>query len=199
MHVPSTLSIAPILILCVGFSVSSACHAEMPTSPHDWVAFSADITVKTASGETISNGKYWRTKDGSDRLETNAAARSPVVQIRNVSASLCYRFREGFWTAQPMVLPSNGWRPPFKTIKPGSNRVMVGGFVGYRISSDRGDYVIRVPELNFFDVLTFTAKDRRYEEYFSVTLGEPDPNLFLPPTNVFVKQLTQPGGIIASK
>ena len=75
---------------------------------------------------------------------------------------------------------------------------MFGNFVAYRIASDSGDYVIRVPELNFFDVLAFNAKQERYEEYLAITIADPDPNLLLPPANVSIKQLTQPGGIVAT-
>jgi hypothetical protein len=52
-----------------------------------------------------------------------------------------------------------------------------------------------VPALSFFRVLHQSPSTGRRHVYWNITIGEPTSELFEPPANAAVKELTKPRGI----
>jgi hypothetical protein len=191
---PKTLKIT-WLALAIAFG-STGCARTAADTPAPWQPFSSEFRVVGADGQTVSHGRYWRGRDGSDRKDVQSAA-GQVIQIRNIARNVCYRFKEGRgWTVQPMVLPAEGWRPPQPRLDPKAERVMFEGVAGLRVTNAQGDSAVQAPSLNFFRLARTTAASGRVERHFNIVRGEPAPSLFTLPDGVVPTPLTTPGGIV---
>jgi hypothetical protein len=170
--------------------------AEIP-QPEQWVAFHATV-LRTQPGTPDLAGDFWRSSDGSTRLELWTNGKLESVMIKNVFRSLLYTFasRRG-WVRQPMVLPPNGYRPLRHHANPNliKEDALLEGRVVYRSHSPDGEITKLAPALNFFVLVRDSANGKR-EEYSNVRVELPNPNLFEPPVDAVVIHQDEPGGII---
>lgn len=212
--------VAPILILTIALAVAAGRRQptltpreEIP-SPPQWIPFQADVLVSSPGTEEKVSGKFWRSSDGSERLETSRSGKRLVISIHNIPGATFYYTRpDGPWYSAPMRLPLGGWHPP-RRLK-GNNgvnvhpfRVSAGrgqtpsvlsneGFQVYQVVNPAGDVRLEAAELNFFALVKQSITGRR-EEYFNVAFSEPPAELFLPPPGVSVSALREPDGIVTS-
>lgn len=71
------------------------------------------------------------------------------------------------------------------------------GLQGEKVENGRGDSAIEIQSLNHFRVLSDTPAQRRRQEYFNISIGEPPPETFRPPVGVAPTWIPTPAGIIA--
>jgi hypothetical protein len=127
------------------------------------------------------------------------------IGINNFSGAAHYRWRpDNGWTAQPMQLPSGGWKPllPDPTYLRTLQRANVP-IEGLQIlTRDRPDSVEFIaPELNMFMVrvqyktCASTASDCGVR-YTQIKIGEQPRSLFEPDAAQPVENLNTPGGVI---
>ncbi len=191
----------PIVVLAVLWYLGIAGAQGQPRVvklPPTWVPFSSDV-VTTQPGYPPSEGRFYRGSDGSERLEI---ASGPVIyaQIKNIGQRTFYHLKGGadHWTAQPMMLPPEGWLPLpeiAESAQTGRQPERVEGMTAYRQNRLHGWWVVAIPDLNFFDVESHFG-DGKTARHFNITIGEPDPSLFVPPPGVKIVQITEPGGIV---
>ena len=87
-------------------------QAEMIPIPDRWVPFSAKLTMRTTTGETIA-GRMYRSSDGSTRSETGPSPdRMTVIAIKNIPQVTLYFWQRGQWTQEPLQLPPSRDRRP---------------------------------------------------------------------------------------
>ncbi|HWP99059.1 MAG TPA: hypothetical protein VNK92_01190 [Vicinamibacterales bacterium] len=197
-------AVAPVLLLgafASGGAAQSevARHAVIPQPP-DWVAFEAEVEYLTVPGKPAIPGRLYRARDGSRRVETGDPV--TVVSIHNIPrvTYFVYSAREG-WTARPMILPPEGWRPRQYRADSRSlskEREPYLGFEVYRLVSADGTIELRAPALNFEPLVRQSARDGTRIVLKNIRLVEPDPSLFEPPAGASVRYLSEPGGIVFS-
>jgi hypothetical protein len=182
-------------------TVASQVSVALPQSS-DWIAFSAAVEI-TEPGSPRLIGRYYRSSDGSTRLETGPEDGSMVViSIKNIPSETFYWFSPApgrGWTAQPLKLPVGGWRPAayraeMKGLSKHSERV--SGYETYRYISNSGDISLLASELNCFPVMRQSLRTGRREVYSNIVLGEPVLDSMVPPPNVQVRKLDKPAGIV---
>jgi hypothetical protein len=177
---------------------------ELP-QPAAWVAFEAKVTVQRGGAEPLV-GKFYRSSDGSTRLETGPAEGDVrVVDIKNIPTKAGYvRKVDGTWISKPIDEASADLRPqrfhagmPFLARYPRKVSILKGqpyslssdtGFSAYQLMQSNGGLLLLVPELNFFPIVRERLDGRR-EVYTDVSLLEPDVSLFLPPPGATVEVL----------
>jgi hypothetical protein len=183
-----------LLAVVVGLAARRGQAVTYLPQPNHWVPFSADMTVThSGTSDKIVYGRFYRSSDGSTRLETGPQPLEPlVIHIKNAKQHLMWVFRGGRWYMSPFSMgplppqmsTRTGLQPyPNKlALRPGQNNSVTSnsGFEAYRSVTRNGTLALMVPELNFFPVLRQRLDGRR-ELYASILLQEPDPALFLPP------------------
>jgi hypothetical protein len=199
LKVSSVVIVALIALVHISFRIRETAPPDKRVS-NSWRPFLAEFRVVAEDGALISRGRYWRTRDGSDRRERDSLDTAETihsVQIRRISDRSCYRFSQAAgWTVQPMLLPEVGWLPPSYPPRDDARPIRIENLSAQRLSTAQGDYIVRVPALNFFRLIRFTAASGRREEYFNVVLEEPDSHLLAPPIGSSVRRLPEPACII---
>ena len=169
---------------------------EFIEAPGTWVPFSADLKI-TFPGQQDVVGRFFRASDGSRRMETGPSLTEVMaISITNFADLTLYQYygTTGSWTsspASPRGSEVQQWRKGLSNWSPYPRRLAVRagesgsidsetGFFAYRVTDDFGGFTLRVPELNFFNIVSATA-NARYEIYTNLHLDEPDPRLFRPP------------------
>ena len=222
--------VAPLLLAFGGLLIARSLKAhpayvEIP-GPRDWVPFSADVRVTFPGINGVTTGRFYRSSDGSGRLETTFEGRElegPLVSIRNVSERMSYVGRGLAWTSThlgnaPMSGPAR-WRegtvgltklPQRVSLSPGADTtsgsdlrlLSEGGYETYRWSVGSVDCLL-VPKLNFFPVVRNSLLSGRREVYSNIVVGEQPPGLFSPPPGATIKpsedrQASRPTGATRS-
>ena len=90
-----------------------ATEAMFP-QPATWVAVSAVI-----ERDGVAVGQFRRAADGSTRIEwATPDASGRTIEIRNIGQRRFYTYGPATgWTAQPMLLPTQGWVPPRVSVR----------------------------------------------------------------------------------
>jgi hypothetical protein len=178
---------------------------RVPTSldvnaPEHWVPFEADVRITyPASVEVV--GRFYRSSDGSVRLETGPSRDDVrVIFIRNVPEAVVYGWSGGSWRKEPLVMPQFWVSPPRWRITQHWSRypyrlaIRLGesgdiaasdGFTAYRVLGPAGITKLKVPELNMFDAV-IDRPDGRHETYVNVRIGEQPDWIFKPPVSAVV-------------
>ena len=180
-----------------------AVHAvSVLSGPSTWTAFSADVRITSAKSSSVLAGRFFRSSNGSTRLETGPqdTPEVRVISIQNIELSTLFIYSPApsqGWVARPMKLPAEGWHPqPISSNMAGLSRTTETweGRDVYRY--ERKDHIaLLAPDLNFFAVVRDT-KDRDREEYHNIQLGEQPLELFSPPVGATVVKSSRPGGIV---
>jgi hypothetical protein len=172
--------------------------------PDKWVPFSAKLTTRTTSGKTYA-GRFYRSTDGSTRSETGPSPdQITVIAIKNIPQALFYLWQRGQWTQQPMQLPPSGWNPqsfPVRAVTPVAEKVE--GFDVVQGDSANSTTLF-APQLNLFPIVLINKEcpaspPECGERYSDIHIGEQPAELFLPPTDVALRVLEEPGGIIKTR
>jgi hypothetical protein len=170
---------------------------EFIDAPETWVPFSADVRI-TFPGQVDVVGRFFRASNGSRRLETGPSlAEVMAISITNFSDLTMYQYygTTGSWTSSPTTprgAEVQRWPKGLANWSPYPRRLAVRagesgsidsdtGFFAYRVSDDMGGFKLKVPDLNFFDIVSAHANGR-FEIYTNLRLDEPDERLFRPPT-----------------
>lgn len=181
---------------------------ELIDAPDRWVPFQAEVTI-THPGESIIHGRFYRSSNGSRRIESGPALDDiRIISIANLSTETGYIFNSarkqwrsfsltGELTEAPRFRKNPTW-----TLHPARLAVRVGesgaldapvGLQAYRAVDIWGTVTFKVPELNLFSVISMRP-DGRYEHYTNVDVGrEPDPQLFAPAAGDLVVPGDPPG------
>jgi hypothetical protein len=204
----------PLVLVAFRFAGSRAVSESSPHTPEAtqeilqpvrWVAFEADYK-ETEQGTQVSTGRYFRSTDGSTRLETGDGTHNTVISIKNIARATMYVYCANpdapdpdagwIWMSFPMELPSTGWHPLPRRVnqhlKPHPERI--GGLTVYKMSSPGGEISLQAPELNFFTLVTELENGQR-REFHNIRRVEPPAELFLPPPGVEVRAKSKPLGI----
>ena len=186
--------------------VETISHNEQQTlviQPTYWVSLSAEYKrIHERNGATFVGHQY-RNGDGSTRNESGRTFDSiDLIAIKNIPEAKFYSWTpEGGWTAQPMTLPPDGWKP--FGVEYSQKLIDVPdtaeGFKLVRLESN-GRVFFQAPELNLFTLITlvkceFDAAKQCGTWYTNIKLGEP-PVDFAPPKDAKVTELKTPGGIV---
>jgi hypothetical protein len=178
-------------------------QALIPT-PDTWVPFTAKLTMRTTSGETVF-GRVYRASDGSSRSDTGPSPdHMTVIAIKNVPRSTFYMWSRGEWTEQPLQLPPGGWKPqsfPARAVTPLVEKVE--GFDVVRGDTENSTTLF-APQLNLYPIVTIikecpSALPECSNRLSEIRIEEPPAELFVPPTDVSVRSVDQPGGIVKGR
>lgn len=174
---------------------------EIVEGPTEWVAFQALVRV-SHPGAPVIQGRFFRSSNGSERLETGPSLDDiRVVSIKNVLQGFAYdglprlnKWRRVSWTSRTGGKPPVTYRSPAWSIHPYRLALKKGqsgaldateGFTAYSFRQGSGGVTLKVPELNFFEVVR-QRPDGRYEIYSEIELVEPDWQLFELPLDAIV-------------
>jgi hypothetical protein len=173
---------------------------ERIDAPTTWVAFQATV-VQGSPGESLVHGRYFRSSNGSERLETGPDLKDiRVVSIKNTLRRTAFTMSpRGFWTQMPWQAPHDGLPPqyvqspnirlhPFRlAIRKGESGATNAdvGFTAYSRTQLSGMTSLIVPELNFFEVVR-QRPDGWHQAFREIEQREPDGDLFLPPPDAVV-------------
>lgn len=173
--------------------------------PANWVPFSAATRFEYPSG-SIAYGKFYRSSDGSERLEKEAYAGQPATTtIKNIATSTYYMGMEAptccdKWASYPMKLPREGWTPPHFHPPAASTLRRVearwSGFEVYELAKPNFTRYL-VPALNYFAVFTLDPTGAR-REYLDIRVGEQPSALFEPPAGAVVERVNRYNGIVST-
>jgi hypothetical protein len=191
-------------VFVYGTPNAQAPQPQLISQPTEWVPFSAQHERTSDTGQ-VSVGRYYQASDGSTRSETGPSLdKINVVLIKHIPTATFYRWHLGEgWTQQPMQLPPNGWhpRPTYASLFKDATETMDGFRLLKKELDDRTVFV--APELNLFPVLETRTNCSPGvacgSRYFNIHIGEPPSELFQPATNVTIKQITEPGGIVKTR
>lgn len=203
------LAMFALPLAAIGF-VSTHVKAQLsrPTpqiaeGPSEWVAFQATVRI-SHPGSPVVHGRFYRSSNGSDRLETGPAPGDiRVVSITNVPQRLRYIGHPGRneWTRFAVNFPNDG-KPPVAYLTAAWSRhpyrlaLLKGqsgaldateGLNAFSVKLNSGSLVFKVPELNFFEVVN-QRPDGRHQIYFDIEFVEPDWTLFEPPPGAVVNE-----------
>jgi hypothetical protein len=172
--------------LAAGFVLASpdCAQAGLIPSPAEWVAFSADAELR--HGEQSKSGKFYRSSDGSTRLETGPADRRELT-IKNSRQLKIYHCVAASCTVQPLGPARESGSPPkMRADQPGLTKLPepVEGFEAYQWES--GTTSVVLPGLNFFAVRLDAGAGT--ERYWHITVGEQPAELFVPPAGAVVTE-----------
>jgi hypothetical protein len=207
MTAPAAMLVLPLAVIGMFArdlrATAATAQASLPQyidSPTQWVPFEADVTITHPGGEPIF-GRYFRSSNGSHRLETGPNPNEMlVVSITNIPDSLQYVFGHDKWTRQPGPGLAEFGTPPRWRKTPqwslygyklaiqrgqSGSATASDGWEAYRVISGEGVMRLKVPALNLFDAL-IQRPDGRYEVYKNVDLREPPAELFRPPSDAIV-------------
>jgi hypothetical protein len=171
-------------------------------APTAWVAFTADY-VKGYPGKDEVLGRFFRTSNGSDRLESGPPDDpSRVVFIHNIARGVYYTKRiaaDGhvFWISGPMALPPDGWKPMQMTEEKGVRVQLHATIEGRTViqTGTRGIVSLLAPSLNYHPMVRRDIATGYHELFRNVKLEEPAEALFEPPPGAEVRQTDKVGGI----
>jgi hypothetical protein len=205
-HIPRLGLLAILLCLVAAFAygrpvaprAQSRPQEPMIPAPDKWVPFTAKLTMRTTSGQTRF-GHVYRASDGSSRSDTGPSPeKMTVIAIKNIPRTTFYLWSRGQWTEQPMELPPGGWKPqsfPARlAIHPPEK---VEGFDVVRKESQNSTTLF-APQLNFYPLVVIfkvcpADLPECSERLSEIRLEEPPAELFLPPTDVSLTPLDEPG------
>lgn len=124
-----------------------------------------------------------------------------MVSIKNVPQGVAYdglqrlkKWRRVLWTSRtggkpPIAYRSQAWslHPYRLALRKGQSGALdsAEGFMAYSFRQGSGGVTMKVPDLNFFEVVR-QRPDGRYEIYFDIELVEPDWQLFEPPLDAII-------------
>ena len=191
------LSITALLALAAPAAAQTAFPGAAVTDPYPqpagWVAVEATLEINGAAA-----GRYWRSADGSTRLEyTTPDTRGITIEIRNVTERRYYVFRPSAgWTVQPMALPTQGWLPPRVARQAVGQKVAEVPYEVHERTRPNGAADRHVPALNFLKVRE-TTPDGSVRTLSNVKVQEPAAGLMRPPNGAPLTTLSVPGGIVA--
>lgn len=182
-------------------------HGEAIAAPTHWVALTADFLRDARGQKGAVVGRYLRSSDGSDRLETGPPQEpARVVFIRNIAQSTYYSRRVGkdgsvYWISGPMTLPEDGWHPRQMTEKAGQRLLLSEEVENQRVVQTQSHGFVRLmaPGLNYLTLVNRNVITGDEERYKNVTLGEPSRDLFVPPTGAEIRQTKEIAGIKTTK
>jgi hypothetical protein len=172
-------------------------------SPSYWVAFDASFRILKEPVNVA--GRFFRSADGSTRVETGPEGGPPVVvSISNVASERHYEYDAETdrtrWRSYPMRLHPDGHHPKprsltrTKGLAPDTRTIE--GFQVYAYTT-RGKVVrYEAPALNFFALKTEFEDSR--QEFFNLQLRDQPPVLFSPPLGASVEERDQLRGIVYS-
>ncbi len=166
---------------------------DVIVQPASWVPFRADI-----ERNTVQVGRFWRDRNGSSRLQWDAADQEGrTIVIENVPQAKYYVYRPATgWTVQPMVLPTLGWRPlPLPRLDAGVPVIEDSRAAYERVWQRMRER--RVPLLNHFAVRRESLENGTIDRYVRILVGDVADGLFTPPANARPTVLDEPGGIVA--
>lgn len=188
--------------------------------PDGWVPFSAQVRVY--STDLTTYGRFYRSDDGSTRLETGPSLDElQVISIRNHAYRQLYAFNRKSttqkWSAQPIEGPDEVFQPGRRRVgmigltkleervavddvgnlvlftKNTKNIPIEQFFEAYRYINAKSGYTsIDVPTLNFFSVVRQNSSTGRREVYFDIHNGPQSAELFQPPAGSIIEQLEPP-------
>lgn len=206
LHRASAVLAFAVLLAVVSITVygqrqtSSSANIQEIAQPDSIVPFTADL-LKRGSDHTFE-GKYYRREDGSVREEgvvTIPGARPErVIGIVNLTRKITYIFKESQGWASGAIEADLAKPMRRRLNQPG---VMSGlfpeempyeGRVVYRGVGSTGDYELLAPDLNFFAVVTQSARSGRRAEYHNITIGSQPDALFELPAGAVVTTTFQP-------
>jgi len=203
------LSTPPLLVLALTIAeyrtrvqALNLQHPEIVDAPATWVAFQAELTITRPGGPTAF-GKYFRSSDGSHRIQTGPSHSDVrVISILNVSERMWYDYsaRSG-WTSydypnavskeRPTPVRANlpGWNEyPFRlALKRGESGAVNAdeGFRAYQVIDRNGTVTLKVPDLNLYSAV-IQRPDGHHQALSNIDITEPSNETFRPPTNVAV-------------
>jgi hypothetical protein len=171
--------------------------ANLVEAPSAWVPFAANVTI-TKPGSSPVVGRYYRSSNGSNRLQTGPSESDVrVIHISNNVEGLGYLYNRDGWISWKLervpLQPTHFFRNhewsdyPFKlALKNGESGSLTSteGFKAHLVVG-QGISKLRVPELNLFAVVRQRI-DGRHESYTKVEMAEPDDALFSPPVGAHV-------------
>lgn len=166
--------------------------------PLDWVPFQADVEIAAPGDAAVVTGTFSRAADGSESMTTGRGGRH-VVAIKNIARQTAFLYSPRFgWKSHPMELPDAGWHPI--RYRPNVNLAKhperIEGYEVYRTTSPDGDLLLMAPDLNFFALVSQHGRSGQRIQYKNIRIGEPSPDLFLPPPDVRVSPDPRPAGIV---
>ena len=179
---------------------------EVVSQPANWIPFSADLVrVHASSGRTYV-GRFYRSADGSTRSETGRPG-LPVdtIGIKNISERKLYLWSRGLdrWTAQPMLLPSEEWRPTPRRKKSGID-IGLEPIAGFQVMRSRKGVrdIFEAPYLNLFPLVVIEPCTGSVGPacgiwHTNVVVGEQPSQYFRTPEGAYIEELDEPGGIIS--
>jgi hypothetical protein len=202
---PVVLALGGVLV-ARSLAVQSAFH-EIP-GPRAWVPFSADVRVTFPGSSTVITGRFFRSSDGSGRLETAVTGRDSkdqLVSINNLPAGMSYVGRGLVWksfASRGLSKPAR-WRAGTPGLTKLAQRIALvgdasatsgsdlklvaeGGYEAYRWATGSLDCIL-IPSLNFFPVVRNSLLSGRREVYSNIAIGEPPREIFGPPLGVTVE------------
>ena len=169
---------------------------NMPDGPATWIPFTADVVVVEHGGKVQE--KYYRNSENSRRVEAFSPFTSDIlITIHNMSERMTYyRDQHGMWSSTPLLPSMVILTPPQRPMLPRNGKVEllekgIEGRTAYKISTASQDVVV-VPELNYLDVRTELRQAGKVREFSNIRVGEPAANLFVPPTGVSVRRVSNP-------
>jgi hypothetical protein len=169
--------------------------------PSAWVPFAADIQIVSDMGQKLV-GRVYRARDGSSRTDTGLSMDKMTVSgIKNIPQAKFYLLSRDGWTVQPMELPPTGWVPtsfPARLVTRLAERVE--NFEVVRGETER-EVSLFAPALNLYPIAQTFKKCAPGvvdcgTRLTNIVMGDQPADLFLPPGDATLVQLTKPGGIV---
>ena len=182
-----------------GYSQRQA-QRSLVSSSAEWLPFRADLSILKPGGEMV-DGKFFRSSDGSERMETWAHGdpSRKVIFIKNVLQETWYKYSPvTLWESGPMQLRS-GYRPPRVALENAPRSQMTfGGRPLHEVRTTGGDNIAFAdPALNMFVVVRQNLSSGYRETYSNIQQEEIQSDLFVPPPGADVIETTKVGGIVA--
>jgi hypothetical protein len=207
----------PVVLLVVASGMNATLAKETPSQhasdaaeisqPDGWVPFEADLQQTDQTGKVTLTGKFYRSADGSERLESGDGVHT-VISIKNIPLETMFVYGANLdnpqpdsgwmWRSYRMELPPKGWHPlryrenAYVTRSPQK----LEGMQLYELSNpDKGNRFLMAPDLNFFRVVEdFPSADIK-RSYTNIKKGDQPAHLFMPPPGVEVQPRNKVAGI----
>lgn len=183
---------------------------EIPR-PDGWVAFGSDVEITDDKDPRVLTGKFYQDSNGSTYYESgpnpsgSAVSQDPdhpnnVITIFNIPLGKAYiRGKSGRWESHPLGIDSKQWRPKRYRynayVREHPERVL-GWTVVKSTNAKNTGYTLMAPGLNFAPLVWRRTSDTR--RLLNIQLGDPDPELFLPPQEAEANMLECPEPMIST-